>query len=382
MKDDFPRVLHLPKWYPNRYDDQDGDFVARHVAAIAPHARVAVVFAAVARGPLGQVIEEEVDLSGPVPTWRYYYRSRVTGIGFLDKSLKLLLWLASMRRGLRAVRRHWQGQRPDLVHAHILLRTGMLAWWLKQRWRVPYLLTEHWTIFLPANAHKLGRLRRRITVLLIRRAAAYTPVSDDLRRALARLGGVNAQTVVIPNVVDTELFRLPPAADPPRRGLLHVAAFNEQAKNLSGVLRTVARLRTTHPALNLRLRIAGYGAAEAQMHRLATDLGLLADGTVTFLGKLTSAQVAAEMRQAQALVLFSNYENLPCVLIEAQASGLPAVASPRERRTRAAARRRLAGPIGAAPRRSRVGPGPTHGAASPARTLRRGGATGRGRSPV
>jgi glycosyltransferase involved in cell wall biosynthesis len=33
------------------------------------------------------------------------------------------------------------------------------------------------------------------------------------------------------------------------------------------------------------------------------------------------------MRQAACLVLFSNYENLPCVLIEAQASGLPAVAT-------------------------------------------------------
>ncbi|UOQ65878.1 glycosyltransferase [Hymenobacter volaticus] len=63
------------------------------------------------------------------------------------------------------------------------------------------------------------------------------------------------------------------------------------------------------------------------MHQLATDLGLLDDGTVEFLGKLSSAEVAEEMRQAQALVLFSNYENLPCVLIEAQASGLPAVAT-------------------------------------------------------
>ncbi|WP_258048930.1 hypothetical protein [Hymenobacter sp. NBH84] len=33
------RVLMLPKWYPHRYDDQDGDFVARHVAAIAPTRR-------------------------------------------------------------------------------------------------------------------------------------------------------------------------------------------------------------------------------------------------------------------------------------------------------------------------------------------------------
>lgn len=53
----------LPKWYPHRYDDQDGDFVGRHVAAIAAHggAEVAVLFAAVARGPLPTLLADDED---------------------------------------------------------------------------------------------------------------------------------------------------------------------------------------------------------------------------------------------------------------------------------------------------------------------------------
>ncbi|RTQ49585.1 glycosyltransferase family 4 protein [Hymenobacter gummosus] len=327
------RVLHLPKWFPQRYDDQDGDFVARHIDAVARTATAqaplqsAVVFAAVARGPLPRLIDVEADVSGPVPAWRYYYRAHPTGWAPLDKLLKLLLWLECMRRGLQAVRRHWGGAWPDIIHAHILLRPAALALLLK-KWRgIPYLITENWTIFSPQNVWKLGRLRQRVAGLLVREAAAFTPVSEDLRQNLTRLGGVAPRTTIIPNVVDTELFHLPDAAEAPRRGLLNVAAFNEQAKNLSGLLRTVARLRAEHPGLGLHLRIAGYGRAEADMHQLAADLGLLADGTVEFLGKLTSPQVAAEMRRAEAFVLFSNYENLPCVLIEAQASGLPAVAT-------------------------------------------------------
>jgi glycosyltransferase involved in cell wall biosynthesis len=328
------KVLHLPKWYPHRYDDQDGDFVARHVAAIAAHGgpggepvQSAVLFATVARGPLPGVLVEEVDLGGLVPTWRYYYRARLTGLAPLDKLLKLGLWLLAQRRGLRAVRRHWAGARPDVVHAHVLFRPAAWAWWLRWRHGTPYVLTEHWTAFQPANAGRLGWLRRRLAGWLVRQAAAFTPVSADLGRAVAALGGVNTATTPIPNVVDTELFH-PPAASGSRAGLLHVAAFNEQAKNLGGLLRTVAQLRRTQPDLpGLHLRVAGYGPAEVALHHLAQELGLLADGTVTFLGKLAPAQVAAEMRQAACLVLFSNYENLPCVLIEAQASGLPAVAT-------------------------------------------------------
>jgi glycosyltransferase involved in cell wall biosynthesis len=324
------KVLHLPKWYPHRYDDQDGDFVARHVAAIAAHGgavQSAVVFATVARGPLPTLLVEETDLGGPVPTWRYYYRARPTGLAPLDKLLKLGLWLWAQRRGLRAVQQHWAGARPDVVHAHVLFRPAAWAWWLQWRHGIRYVLTEHWTAFQPANAGRLGRLRRWLAGWLVRQAAAFTPVSADLGRALAALGGINPHTTVIPNVVDTELFHLP-AALTQRAGLLHVAAFNEQAKNLGGLLRTVAQLHHKQPGLpGLRLRVAGYGPAEAALHRLAQELGLLADGTVTFLGKLAPAQVAAEMRQAACLVLFSNYENLPCVLIEAQASGLPAVAT-------------------------------------------------------
>ena len=82
----------LPKWYPHRYDDQDGDFVGRHVAAIAAYggADVAVLFAAVAREPLPGLIEAEEDFAGSWPTLRYYYRAAPTGLAFIDKPLKLL----------------------------------------------------------------------------------------------------------------------------------------------------------------------------------------------------------------------------------------------------------------------------------------------------
>ena len=322
-----PRVLHLPKWYPHRYDDQDGDFVARHVAAIAAQGDVegAVLFATVARGPLPGLIEADEDFSGPVPTLRYYYRAAPTGLPLLDKPLKLLLYFWCLRRGYRRLRQHWVGQGPDLVHVHVLLRTGLFAWALRAVRGIPFIVTEHWTLYLPARAGSISWLRRALTRAVVRRAAALHTVSANLREALAALGATNERAVVIPNVVDTEQFRPgnPEARQPAL--LLHVAAFNEDAKNLCGLLRAVASLRGQVPELGLR--IAGYGPDEALVRRQAEELGLLADGTVVFLGKLAHAEVAVEMQRAACFVLFSNVENLPCVLIEAQASGLPAVAT-------------------------------------------------------
>jgi starch synthase len=321
------RILHLPKWYPHRYDDQDGDFVARHVAAIAaqPGLTSAVVFATVAAGPLRRVVEQEIDLCGPVPTWRYYYRTRLTGLGPLDRLLKLLLWLGCALHGLRAVRRHWQGQSPSLVHVHVLLRTGLLAWALRGLRGLPYVVTEHWTIYLPERRALLPGWRRWLTGAVVRRAAALHTVSRALAEALGGLGARAPRTAVIANVVDVELFSPGPATEVQPATLLHVSAFHDGVKNLSGVLRVVAGLRPAWPGL--RLRVAGYGPDEARLHRYAAELGLLADGTVVFLGKLPHPAVATEMRQATALVSFSRAETFGCVLLEARASGRPVVAT-------------------------------------------------------
>ena len=316
----------LPKWYPNRYDDQDGDFVARHVAAIAAHGgvEVAVLFAAVARGPLPGWVDCEEDLVGPVPTLRYYYRAAPTGLPLLDRSLKLLLYFGCLWRGYRRLRRHWAGAAPDLVHVHVLLRTGLWAWALRAARGIPYVVTEHWTLYLPPRAAGISGLRRWLTRAVVRRAAALHTVSAGLRAAMAGLGFVNAHSVVIANVVDTDLFR-PRSGGPTGPTLLHVSAFHDGVKNLSGVLRVVARLRAAVPSL--RLRIAGYGPDEAALHARAAALGLRADGTVTFLGKLPHAAVAAEMAAAAALVSFSRAETFGVVLLEARACGCPVVAT-------------------------------------------------------
>jgi glycosyltransferase involved in cell wall biosynthesis len=260
-----------------------------------------------------------------VPVLRYYYRARPSGLPVLDKLLKLLLYYWCLGQGYRKLVQRW-GAKPDLVHVHVLLRTGLAALWWQWRHDLPYVITEHWTLYLPQNAGRISALRRWLTRWVVRRATALHTVSRNLQQALSALDIRNGHHVVIPNVVDTNLFQPASEAAYGQLGgiLLHVAAFNEQAKNLTGILRTVARLEGRHPGL--QLRIAGYGPQEAVLRRLATDLGLL-DRIVFFLGKLSPAAVAAEMRRATCLVLFSNYENLPCVLIEAQASGLPAVAT-------------------------------------------------------
>lgn len=74
---------------------------------------------------------------------------------------------------------------------------------------------------------------------------------------------------------------------------------------------------------SFRLRIIGAGPLEDRVSAAAA-----ADSRITWLGECPPTQVMAAMREAWALVFPSQcYENYPAVLAEAQAAGLPVIAS-------------------------------------------------------
>ena len=93
---------------------------------------------------------------------------------------------------------------------------------------------------------------------------------------------------------------------------------------MAGILRAAAALR--QPRSDFRLLIVGEGPDRESLERLAAGLALSED-CVRFVGRKDESELAQIMRQADCFVLFSEYENLPCVISEAMASGLPVIAT-------------------------------------------------------
>lgn len=127
---------------------------------------------------------------------------------------------------------------------------------------------------------------------------------------------------VIPNGVDTAVFRPDPRRESERRRLDVESAFVWLAagrlmwkKDYPTLLRAFAKQR------GAVLLIAGEGPQEADLRALVRELAVDA----RFLGRVDD--MPALMNAADALVLSSVVEGLPMALIEAAASGLPAVAT-------------------------------------------------------
>ncbi len=314
-------ILILSKWYPSHNYTSAGIFVKRHALAVSPHTNLSILYAEADEQVRWNIKKEWTNEDG-LDTLRYYFPKRITGVSFLDKFLKLLLYFYCISKGYAFLEK--RKGKFDLVHVTVLLRTGVFAYFNHWFRNVPYVITEHWTGYLELTQdYKKSFYRKWLTPWVIKRAKVIAPASDDLGKAMQNLG-LTGRYLTIHNVVDTDFFK--PQTHPSKKTILRiltVAMLLDKHKNISGILRVLKRIKDQ--GHTFQYEILGKGADARMLADYATELGL--EHEVRFLGLQPARTVAEKMQSADFLLLFSNYENLPCVIVEALASGIPVVAT-------------------------------------------------------
>ena len=134
--------------------------------------------------------------------------------------------------------------------------------------------------------------------------------------------GVKNRFKVIYNLVNTDIFKLGAPHTSSKKRILHISTLRDEAKNFSGILRSIEHLRQQRDDFELHV-IHDYDAPEFKAFVKEHNL----EDCVIFHGKKTSAEVAQAYQNADFFVLFSNFENLPCVIVEAFASGVPVLST-------------------------------------------------------
>jgi glycosyltransferase involved in cell wall biosynthesis len=301
-------VLFLTTAYPTESAPVAGVFVQEHARAAAEHANVAVLHLDRSHDHRGAPHLSRAP-DADFPTWRASY-------AWNPVPLSTAAHFAAALQGWRAVRR--SGFDPDVIHAHFFL-AGAPAVLIGKATRRPVVVTEQWSVFLPEDPMELSRPLRTAARLTYEHADLVLPASDALRRGI-EAQGIHARFEVVPNVVDTSLFG---ADGPERNGRLLAVGLLYDAKGYEYLLEAVALVR--REGRDVELDIVGDGPRRADYQRIAHDLDL--DGHVVFHGVVPKPEVARRMRESSLFVLTSRYDNNPCVLIEAMASGLPVVAT-------------------------------------------------------
>jgi glycosyltransferase involved in cell wall biosynthesis len=313
-------ILFLSSWYPNRVKPTLGNFVQKHAEAAALYDNVSALYVCSDAACKTAYELEEATING-VYTVNVYYKKVGHTIPLLSQFQKARRYLRAHSIGLERIREKMP--QIDLVHHNILYPAGIVALRLKKKYNIPYIITENWTGYLPSKNIKLDALQKHLSKKIAANAACITPVSLDLKNAMLAHGFLGRYEIIY-NVMDTRLFF--PAKERRKDGkirFLHISSLDDAHKNISGMLRVAKQLSLIHPELEFRF----VGDGDTSPHiRYAKELGIY-NTSAFFEGTKTTAEVAQLMREADCFLMFSNYENLPCVIIEALASGLPVVSS-------------------------------------------------------
>ncbi|NDV47547.1 glycosyltransferase family 4 protein [Paludibacter sp. 221] len=314
------KVLFLSAWYPNRYDAMAGLFVQKHAEAVNLYCDVKVLYIHLDENI--KEIEIKNQYHNKLNEIIVYYP--VKKRSFFHKALKALAFFKAYKKGFEYLNE--TGFSPDILHANVLTRTGFIAYLYKKRNKIPYVITEHWSRYLPENFSYNGCVHRKITELVVKNASAVMPVSGLLEKEMKKNGLHNPCYKVVSNVVDDFFFEKPQKKENRTiKRIFHISCFDDKAKNISGILKAAKML--TERRTDFELIIIGTGADYNQILKYSNTLDFPL-GSVMFLGEKTSEEVAWWFQNSDFFVLFSNYETAGVVIAESLASGVPVLSTP------------------------------------------------------
>ncbi|MGB5263666.1 MAG: glycosyltransferase family 4 protein [Lutimonas sp.] len=295
----------MNSWYPSAVFPFNGDFIQRHANAVALEHKVTSLHFVTDESRHKKYISEET----------------------LDNVRTIIVYLPKTNSIFKKFLLFWNAYRSqlnklpdfDLIQVNRIYPLGIFALITKLIKKKPLLLMEHFTGYAYPHLIPISPFERFALKLVGKYADGIITVSEHLANGIRNFG-VQNKFFTIPNVVDTEIFRPEPHKNKVFE-LLHVSSLSNAHKNVMGILKVSHKLLSEKVAFHLTL----VGGEEKDYFKKIMELGLQHHTTV--VPQVDQRKVADYMQKSDLFVLFSHYENLPCVILESFACGLPVVSS-------------------------------------------------------
>ncbi len=314
------KTLWMASWYPNKISPFNGDFIKRHAEAVSLYTDIHVIHLVKdEKGDMTKDVLVEENHTGRLSETIIYYHVPGSLFSIANKFYSAQKF---SRLYKQAIKKYVNANGvPAIVHVHVGMKAGLAALWMKRKWRTAFVVSEHWSGFLPEATDKFAHQSPVIRYgwkRTMKEAAGCSAVSASLAKGLATHFPM-LQCRVIPNVVNKSIF-FPAHVDPGFPQFIHISGLDE-LKNPVEILQAFQMLKKDIPAA----RLAVFGSVKQEIVNKAAALGL-ADA-VSFHPEVAQSVLAEQMNKSAALILYSSYETFGCVIIEANACGVPVIAS-------------------------------------------------------
>ncbi len=204
---------------------------------------------------------------------------------------------------------------PDVIHAHLIFIASATIFF-KDKYHLPFVITEHWT---KTNVSEIPKWVRNMS-FAYHKADQVICVSQTLAVSLKR--NFQVESIVINNMVSDQFFN----SSKIKRtdNIFMFIAIGAFRKNKGFDILIDAFAQANFPS-NILLNIIGDGEERELIENKIKSHGL--SEQVKLLGTKTPEEVSDQLCNADCFVLSSRLETFAIVVIEAMAKGVPVIAT-------------------------------------------------------
>lgn len=301
-------ILFLSSWYPTGQQPFLGNFVKRHAELLAQNHKITVL-----NLQSGDVSGVQITKAGQGNLTELHVKYPASRNPFMK-------WRSARKAFFEAVK-HISD--IDLIHGNVILSKGLQFVWAKKHFNKPLIVSEH-ASYYRAEIRQHWSLREKMIVRkVLKNADLLTAVSpflaDEIRQAFP-----SAEVQIFPNIIDPELFCCKQKETKEVAQFIHISTLDEKVKGVAGIIEACRLLKADVGAIfNLQI-VSDEPFTYWQEKTKALDL----EDVIRFSGPSQPAEIARELQNSDALVLFSSYETFSIVLAEAWATGTPVISTP------------------------------------------------------
>lgn len=301
------KILHIATWYPNKNNPKEALWVKRHVDSLNELCENEVwhIRCLENQNRFKLDIYEEsgvkhVLFQTPIKTW------------ILIEIISTILLITTGLKNRKLI------ANVDIINFHIAYPN--LTFWRALKWlyRKPVIITEHWSAY-HFNFGVKKQLPRIQAIFKVPQKLIV--VSKSLGEDICTFIGRKIDYVVIPNVVDSKLFKFEKCSVV-HNSFFMLSQWKEPKKPLK-VLKAFQGYLVENP--DSTLYIGGYGELEDEILSYIKSNNL--ERYVFYLGKLNEVEIANLMNKTMCFIHLSEYETFSVVCAEALSCGCPVIAS-------------------------------------------------------
>jgi glycosyltransferase involved in cell wall biosynthesis len=307
------RVLIIPSWYfPHGTNEISGRMFHHYALGLREKDIDARIFYGEFSPKCPFKKEVKFTTEEGVPTWRIRQ--------WFPPKLNSFLVQGWVRKYGKSIMEYIdQEGEPDIIHAQSYM-AGLVCAEIRWKTNIPFILTERVSSFISGN---VPIQHSQLILDALNAANMITCVSPGLKSYLEYY--TDRPIEVIPNFYDPTIFYNDPLVQKNKKFTWISVGEPAQVKGLDLLINAFAKIKQKLTDVDMQLILVDRINEQKELIQLSKQLNV--ENDITWTGLISQVELAVILRQSHVFVSASRTETFGKAILEAQACGLPVIAT-------------------------------------------------------